>query len=89
MFVASDERGDAWVKEPDGSLATLIWQTGEPSYVRVSIEPNERRWGTFTVQLPLPMTNDDEAGSYLAALLPDLRPRWQAWMGERGEGSPD
>ena len=71
MFVASDERGDAWVKAPDGSMATLIWQTGEPSYFKVTIEPNERRWGTFTVQLPLPMTNDDEAGSYLAALLPD------------------
>ena len=32
MFVASDERGDAWVKAPDGSIATLIWQTGESSY---------------------------------------------------------
>jgi hypothetical protein len=88
MFVASDERGDAWIKAPDGSIATLIWQTGEPSYFTVSIEPNETRWGTFTVQLPLPLTNDDEAGSYLAGLLPELRPRWQAWMRERGDSSP-
>ena len=88
MFVASDERGDAWVKAPDGSMATLIWQTGEPSYFQDTIEPNETRWGTYTVQLPLPMTNDAEAGLYLAALLPDLRPRWQEWVAERGGGSP-
>jgi hypothetical protein len=69
MFVASNERGDAWVKAPDGSIATLIWQTGAPSYFKVAIESNEARWGTFAVQLPLPMTNDDEAGSYLSALL--------------------
>src|SRR6476661_6730669 len=85
MFVASDERGDAWVKAPDGSIATLIWQTGEPSYFEVTIEPNETRWGTFTVQLPLPMTNDEEAGRYLSGLLPELRRRWQAWRGRRGD----
>ena len=89
MFVAEDERGDAWVKAPDGSIATLIWQTGQEAYFEVTIEPNDRRWGTYTVQLPLPMTNDDEAVSYLAALLPDLRPRWQKWVRERGDQFPD
>jgi hypothetical protein len=87
MF-ASDERGDAWVKAPDGSIATLIWQTGDPPYFKVSIEPDVTRWGTFTVQLPLPMTNDDEAGRHLAGLLPELRPRWQAWIGGRGVSPP-
>ena len=88
MFVASDERGDAWVKAPDGSIATLVWQTGEPSYFEDTIEPNETRWGTFTVQLPLPMTNDEEAGRYLSGLLPELRRRWQAWPGRRGDATP-
>src|SRR5215211_5171505 len=87
MFVSYDDCGDAWVKAPDGSVATLIWETGEPPYFKVSIEPNEARWGTFAVQLPLPMTNDDEATAYLAALLPDLRPRWQEWArGQTGSG---
>ena len=89
MFVASDERGDAWVKAPDGSIATLIWQTGEPSYFEVTIEPDETRWGTFTVQLPLPMTNDEEAGRYLFGLLPELRRRRQSWPGGRGNATPD
>jgi hypothetical protein len=89
MFVASDERGDALVRAPDGSIATLIWQTGEPSYFKVTINSNESRWGTFTVQLPLTMTNNDEAAAYLAALLPDLRPRWQAWVRERADLAPD
>lgn len=89
MFVASDERGDALVRAPDGSIGTLIWQTGEPSYFKVTIDSNESRWGTFTVQLPLPMTNDDEAAAYLAALLPDLRPRWKAWVRERADLSPN
>lgn len=34
MFVASDERGDAWVRAPDESIATLIWQTGDPVVLR-------------------------------------------------------
>lgn len=79
MFVSYDDCGDAWVKAPDGSEATLVWETGEHTYFQVSIEPNESSWGTFAVQLQLPMTTDEEAHAYLAALLPDLRLRWQAW----------
>src|SRR3954451_24379514 len=37
-------------------IATLIWQTGEPSYFEVSFEASNSRWGTFAVHLPLPMT---------------------------------
>lgn len=79
MFVSYGDCGDAWVKAPDGAVATLIWETGEPPYFEVSIEPNEARWGTYAVQLPLPLTSNGEAAAYLAALLPDLRPRWQEW----------
>jgi len=83
MFVSYDGGGDAWVKAPDETVATLIWETGEPACFKVSIEPNEARWGTYAVQLPLPLTSDDEAAAYLAALLPALRPRWQEWTREQ------
>jgi hypothetical protein len=79
MYVSYGDCGDAWVSAPDGSIATLIWETGEPAYVKVSIVPSFDRWGTFAVQLPLPLTTDQEAAAYLGALLPDLRPRWEAW----------
>ncbi|GAA4117742.1 hypothetical protein GCM10022415_15940 [Knoellia locipacati] len=79
MFVSYDDCGDAWVKAPDGSLAGLIWETGEPAYFRASIAPDEARWGTYAVQLPLPLTSNDEAAAYLSALLPDLRVRWHEW----------
>jgi hypothetical protein len=45
MFVSCDDCGDAWVKAFDGSVATLIWETGEPRYFNVSIEPDRARWG--------------------------------------------
>ena len=63
----------------NGSVGTLIWETGEPAYFKVSIEPNEARWGTYAVQLPLPLKSDDDAAAYLEALLPELRGRWQRW----------
>ncbi|MBB2986104.1 hypothetical protein [Terracoccus luteus] len=80
MFVSYDDCGDAWVRAPDGSVGTLIWETGDPAYFKVSIKPNEARWGTYAVQLPMPLTTDDEAAAYLAALLPELRRRWLAWL---------
>lgn len=83
MFVSYDDCGDAWVRAPDGSVGTLIWESGDPAYFKVSVEPNEARWGTYAVQLPLPLTTDDEAAVYLAALLPELRRRWLAWAASR------
>ena len=84
MFVSYDDCGDAWVEAPDGSFA-LIWETGDPPRFEVSIpaEPNGR-WGTYDVQLPLPLTKDEEAAEYLRALLPDLIPQWRAWQSSRG-----
>ena len=78
-----EDCGDAWVHAPDGSEATLIWETGKPPYFTVSIEPNAARWGTYAVQLPLPLTNDAEAATYLIELLPELLPRWEEW--KRGQ----
>lgn len=82
MFVSYDDCGDAWVRAPDGRIAGLIWETGEQPYFRVVLEPDADRWGTYAVQLPMPLTNDVEAARYLAALLPELRPRWEATAGE-------
>ena len=84
MFVSYDDCGDALVTAPDGRAAGLVWETGEPAYVRTLIAPDALddaggRWGTYAVQQPLPMTTDDEAAAYLAALLPDLRDRWADW----------
>lgn len=80
MFVSYDDCGDAWVRAPDGSVGTLVWATGEPPYFRETSAPDSQgRWGTYAVQLPLPLTNDHEASEYLAALLPKLRQRWEAW----------
>jgi hypothetical protein len=31
MFVSYGDCGDAWVRAPDGSIGTLIWETGDPS----------------------------------------------------------
>jgi hypothetical protein len=84
MFVSYDDCGDAWVLAPDGSVGTLIWETGSPSYFKESIAPDPNgRWGTYAVQLPLPLTTDDEAAEYLSALLPELRSRWQTWKANR------
>jgi hypothetical protein len=87
MFVSYDDCGDAWVEAPDGGIGTLIWETGSPAYFREAIPPDpEGRWGTYAVQLPLPMTTDAEAVEYLQALLPDLRQRWAAWADSKSKG---
>jgi hypothetical protein len=78
MWVSYDDCGDAWVKAPDGRIAGLIWETGEPASFNVVAEPDEQRWGTYAVRVALPMTNDQEAGHYLSALLPELKARWRA-----------
>ncbi|MBV8463181.1 MAG: hypothetical protein JO368_07795 [Acidimicrobiales bacterium] len=80
MFVSYGTHGEALVRGPDGGIATLIWSTGEPREFRVLAEPGtETRWGSYSVQLPLPLASDGEAAAYLGALLPELRPRWQQW----------
>lgn len=87
MFVSYDDCGDAWVEAPDRGIATLIWETGEPAYFQEYFAPDPAgRWGTYQVQLPLPLTTDEEAAAYLATLLPDLIPRWQAWVASRQPG---
>jgi hypothetical protein len=84
MIVSYDDVGDAWVRAPDGGVCTLIWETGEPESFEVEIPGTpDGRWGTFAVRLALPLTTNEEAAEYLRALLPKLRPHWEAWKASR------
>ena len=84
MFVSYGDTGDAWVEAPDGSSCGLVWETGDPAYFKEVITPDpDGRWGTWAVQMPLPLTTDDEARAYLRALLPELRSHWEAWKSGR------
>lgn len=77
MFVSYGDVGDALVVAPDGREAGLIWETGDtPSFV-TSIAPDPGRWGTYAATLPMPLTTDEDADAYLAALLPRLIPLWR------------
>lgn len=87
MFVSYGDCGDAWVRAPDGSVGTLVWETGEPIEFMELIAPDPNgRWGTFSVRLPLPMTSNEEAARFLEALLPQLFERWTAWKRVRDRG---
>ena len=84
MSVSYGDRGDAWVRAPDGGVAGLVWETGSPAYFRQLIAPDPAgRWGTYAVRLDLPLTTDGEAEAYLRALLPELIPLWRAWTQTR------
>jgi hypothetical protein len=79
--------GDGYVVAPDGSRAGLIWEAEvEEAYFREQLAPEPGRWGVFAVGLPLPLRNPEQARAYLAGLLPELRPRWQAWRRQQGRG---
>jgi hypothetical protein len=85
MFVSYGDSGDAWVQAPDGSIGTLIWETGEPTYFKESIPPDPSgRWGTYAVQRPLPMTTDDEDCGVPTRPASGTAPRWQAWRQSAG-----
>ena len=84
MFASHGDCGDAWVRAPDGSVGTLIWETGEPEDIRIRKPPDPNgRWGTYSVRLPLPLTTNDEAAYFLRALLPRLRICWEEWKQSR------
>jgi hypothetical protein len=88
MTVSYDDCGDAWIQAPDGGVAGLVWETGSPAYFTELTPPEPNgRWGTYAVQLDLPLTTDSEAGNYLRVLLPQLIPRWQAWQATRTAAS--
>lgn len=84
FLVSPDTSGDAFVVAPDGSRSGLVWESECPApYFREVLPPDETRWGVWAVGLALPRKTIPDARRYLAALLPDLRLRWQAWATPR------
>lgn len=75
----STNYGDAFVVAPDGSRAGLVWETADDVYFAEVCAPTADRWGVWGVSQRLPMTTLSEAREYLAALVPELRARWQLW----------
>jgi hypothetical protein len=47
-FVSYDDCGDAWVQAPDGSVGTLIWETGDPPCFPKSLPPSRTDGGART-----------------------------------------
>lgn len=76
------QAGDAFIEAPDGSRAGLVWEANVDPYFDQVLAPDERRWGVWSVGLPLPLTTLEQARNYLAELVPELRARWEAWRSE-------
>jgi hypothetical protein len=49
MFASYGDVGDAWVRAPDGSHCSLVWETGSPVYFRdvIARDPSGR-WVRLT-----------------------------------------
>jgi hypothetical protein len=75
-----DTAGDAFVVAPDGSRAGIVWEAecSEPYFIEVR-SPDLGRWGVWGVGLSVPLRSKEDARTYLAALVPELRQRWLAW----------
>jgi hypothetical protein len=72
--------GDGFVIAPDDSRAGLVWeaQVRDPFFHEV-LAPDEHRWGVWGVGSELPMRTEADARALIRSLLPELRPRWEAW----------
>ncbi len=95
-----DGKGTALLVAPDGSVSALGWKSNRLPAFQCVTPPDPKIKGSlsaFRVQLPLPLTNHEEAESYLRALLPLLdahlketsTPREQAQHGEPVRSAPE
>jgi hypothetical protein len=75
--------GDAFVVAPDNSRAGLVWEVSAGGCFEQICEEADDRWGVWAVSFPLPMTSRENAKANLAAILPLLKPRWEAWRRDR------
>jgi hypothetical protein len=75
----SSDSGDAFVIAPDDSRCGLVWEISKEEYFQEVCPLEESRWGVWAVSFPHPMNNRENARRNLEALLPKLRPRWEAW----------
>jgi hypothetical protein len=73
------DAGDAFVIAPDGSRGGLVWEVCPNRYIEevCAFEPD--RWGVWAISFPYPMKDRDNARRNLAAVLPDLKGRWEEW----------
>lgn len=71
--------GDAFIVAPDGNRAGLVWEVSATTHIEEvhPFEPN--RWGVWAVSFPYPMDDRANARKNLAAVLPELRARWEEW----------
>jgi hypothetical protein len=74
--------GDAFVVAPDGSRAGIIWDV-EAHGMKVSVPPDEGRWGVFHVGFARRVHNETELLEQLREWLPELRRLHLAWKAER------
>jgi hypothetical protein len=73
------DTGDAFVVAPDNSRAGLVWEVADEPYFEQVSPPEPTRWGVWGVGFMRPMCTQDDARRNLAAILPELRLRWEAW----------
>lgn len=88
-FLSGPSRdGDAYVIAPDGSRAALVWESGCGAYFRQVLAPEERPVGSVGGGFAAAHDHREEGRSYLAALVPRLRPCWQLAVMARRGGDP-
>lgn len=75
--------GDAFVVAPDNSRAGLVWEIVEEPYFEQASAPDDTRWGVWGVGFTVPMNTHDDARANLAAIVAELRPRWEGWRASR------
>jgi hypothetical protein len=76
--------GDSFVVAPDNSRAGLVWEISAEPYFEKICDETADRWGVWAVSFPFPMTSRENAKANLAAILPLLKPKWEAWRNDKG-----
>ena len=79
------DAGDAFIVAPDGSRAGLVWEVSTKRYVEEVCPFEQGRWGVWAVSFPHPMSDRDNARKNLAAVLPNVKARWEDWKRWLGE----
>jgi hypothetical protein len=77
--------GDAFVVAPDGSRCGLNWEVSAEHQFQRVCRPDAERWGVWDVTFPHEMTSRENARLNLEHVLPDLRPKWEAWSTSRSD----
>jgi hypothetical protein len=73
-----DDAGDAFVVAPDNSRAGLVWELVDEPYLEQVTAAEPTRWGVWGVGFTRPMRTHSDARENLAAVVPELRRRWEA-----------